>query len=885
MIKMKSLFTLLLLFPGLVFAQTCIPFPGTINFTTQAQIDAFATNYPGCTEIEGNVVIQGAGITNLNGLSGVTSVGGDLQFFNNSALTSLSGLSGLTSIGESLLFSNNDALSSLDGLSALVSIDGTLQLWGNDALADLNGLSSLVSVGSISILNSASLTTLEGLETLTSVGWFEITNNPALTDITGFSNLTAVGAINISGNPNVTSVSGFNGITSIISVIISDNASLTGISGLNGLTNAQGSIFITGNPALTSITGFTSLSSVGYQFSLNTNLSLTDISGLDGLSSVGGPFQIDRTGLSDLSVFDGLTSVGGFMEIYDNSALTSLDGLESLASVSEQLSILSNPVLTDISALSAVSTIGTDYFYLLVLDNATLASLDGLENIPASSLTYVGIYNNPNLAVCNLANICEYLANSGSADIFDNASGCSTAAEISAGCVFTCYLDSDGDGYGNPTTGQVFGGACGVGFVINNQDCNDSNPAVNPEGTEILNGLDDDCDGNVDNVSDSDNDGFFDAEDCRPLDPNSYPGAPEVCGDLVDNDCDGLVDEPFKFQLISEQNVSCYGGNDGAIEVTGQCGLPPYTYLWSNGATTAAISNLSKGQYRVTITDSQGLTVKKTIGISQPALLSSNLVIDELLCYGTATGQLKIKGKGGVKPYSYFWSTGETTNLIQELTAGYYSVTLTDANGCIVTEEAYLTDPPLLEIADISVTPSPGAPGKYNIVVTAAGGTPFANGSYRYRRCNSGGTGCTGWKSDNQMVNVPAGVYQVQVKDKNGCEVSELVVVGGGAKIEFPDEDHEITIPDELLNPTLLLYPNPTAGDLQLTLRGNKTIEQNEGTVEVYDITGSMVLRRKIGVVSEEPVLIDVSDLKAGAYILFLRGVEVSPVRFVIQRL
>lgn len=100
-------------------AQGCLPVG--ITFTTQAQIDNFQTNYPGCTKIEGNVTVSGKYISNLNGLSVLTSVGGDLRISENPILISLSALEGLTSIGGDLYIWKTDALTNLTGLDNLTS--------------------------------------------------------------------------------------------------------------------------------------------------------------------------------------------------------------------------------------------------------------------------------------------------------------------------------------------------------------------------------------------------------------------------------------------------------------------------------------------------------------------------------------------------------------------------------------------------------------------------------------------------------------------------------------------------------------------------------------------------------------------------------------------
>src|SRR5690606_16128662 len=88
---------------------------GNVSLTSQEQIDTFATNYPNCTEVSGNLTIQGA--NNLTPLSNLTSVGGYLNIYNNLSLTSLNGLSNLTSVGGNLDIYDNLSLTNLDGLS------------------------------------------------------------------------------------------------------------------------------------------------------------------------------------------------------------------------------------------------------------------------------------------------------------------------------------------------------------------------------------------------------------------------------------------------------------------------------------------------------------------------------------------------------------------------------------------------------------------------------------------------------------------------------------------------------------------------------------------------------------------------------------------------
>jgi hypothetical protein len=150
-------------------AQSCLP--QGITFTTQAQIDNFQTKYAGCTHIDGNVTIDGSGITNLNGLSVLNTIGGDLKIRSNTSLTGLSGLENVSSIGGSLSIMYSFSLTNLLGLEGLTSIGGNLEIKNSYILTSLTGMEGLTSIGgSLDISSNTALISLAGLDNLTSIG-------------------------------------------------------------------------------------------------------------------------------------------------------------------------------------------------------------------------------------------------------------------------------------------------------------------------------------------------------------------------------------------------------------------------------------------------------------------------------------------------------------------------------------------------------------------------------------------------------------------------------------------------------------------------------------------------------------------------------------------
>jgi len=231
--------------------------------STQAEVDNF--NY---TSLPGLLIIDDAvngNITNLDGLSELTSIGGNLIISNNPGLTNISGLSNLTSVGEKFYFIKNYALINLDGLSNLDSIGGTFYLFDNRALTNINGLSDLTSIGNDCVIReNSALTNINGLSNLTSIGGdFRVKLNNALLNIDGLTGLTQmIGTLEISQNFSLANINGLLTLTSIGVLSIRLNPSLGDIDGLSNLTYA-GTLAIISNYSLIRYCGLYKLFSSG----------------------------------------------------------------------------------------------------------------------------------------------------------------------------------------------------------------------------------------------------------------------------------------------------------------------------------------------------------------------------------------------------------------------------------------------------------------------------------------------------------------------------------------------------------------------------------------------------------------------------------------------
>ncbi len=136
------------------------------------------------------------------------------------------------------------------------------------------------------------------------------------------------------------------------------------------------------------------------------------------------------------------------------------------------------------------------------------------------------------------------------------------------------------------------------------------------------------------------------------------------------------------FTLDSVKNVNCFGNNTGAVFTTGNGGTAPTTLIWSNSQTAFDLANLSAGSYSATLTDANGCSANVTATVTQPtaALSGSATTTDEI--QGGTLGSVNLTPAGGTAPYTYNWSNGTTTEDLAAVSAGSYSCTITDANGC-----------------------------------------------------------------------------------------------------------------------------------------------------------------------------------------------------------
>jgi hypothetical protein len=223
-------------------------------------------------------------------------------------------------------------------------------------------------------------------------------------------------------------------------------------------------------------------------------------------------------------------------------------------------------------------------------------------------------------------------------------------------------------------------------------------------------------------------------------------------------------------EISLSENVLCYGNSTGSATANMLGGIPPFTYLWSDGQTTASAIGLFAGSYSVTATDAVGCSAVADIYITQPNQIVLDILSNNSSCNGENDGTATVNVSGGTPGYSYTWSTipVQTTPNATGLIAGTYYITIEDNNHCIQTSSVTITEPAIL-LASINTFTNVLCFGENtgNATVSVTGGTP----PYTYFWDNPSGS------TSQTATSLTSGIYNVTVTDNNNCTTSASIVI------------------------------------------------------------------------------------------------------------
>ena len=250
-----------------------------------------------------------------------------------------------------------------------------------------------------------------------------------------------------------------------------------------------------------------------------------------------------------------------------------------------------------------------------------------------------------------------------------------------------------------------------------------------------------------------------------------------VTKSVVINNTPLLTATPAVTSNYNGYGVSCFGSSDGTASANAAGGTPPYSYSWSNGQTTNNVTGLSAGNYSVDVTDANGCTASGSITVTQPPPLTTTVDATsdyngyDVRCHGGSDGVAEAYPTGGVAPYTYSWSDGQTTKIATGLSATTYTCTVTDANGCITFASTTLTEPPQLTInAGSNAIVYLGYPDSSCTILTATG---LGGGVPPYVLTWSTGSHA----ASIDVCPTATTVYTATITDANNCSFSDQVTV------------------------------------------------------------------------------------------------------------
>jgi gliding motility-associated-like protein len=220
-------------------------------------------------------------------------------------------------------------------------------------------------------------------------------------------------------------------------------------------------------------------------------------------------------------------------------------------------------------------------------------------------------------------------------------------------------------------------------------------------------------------------------------------------------------------------SVGCAGGDNGIATASASGGGGgPYTFAWSNGANTPQATNLTAGSYTVTVTDNNGCSTTTSISLNEPtALVATASLVNNISCNGQTDGALQASASGGISPYSYLWNTNNIQPQLTGLAAGSYTVTVTDANGCMATASETVIEPTVLQLQVNVQNATCQGVNNGTATVNVSGGTS----PYTYT-----------WNNGQQVptaISLASGNYTVTVSDANGCTRTTTATVGEASPI------------------------------------------------------------------------------------------------------
>lgn len=274
--------------------------------------------------------------------------------------------------------------------------------------------------------------------------------------------------------------------------------------------------------------------------------------------------------------------------------------------------------------------------------------------------------------------------------------------------------------------------------------------------------------------------------------------SPSGCPTALNSGVTVTVNECFIEGTLTGSIIPCEA-TIGSLTLAMIAGEVPFTYEYTGTSTgtgtinnlneATTITNLPAGNYTVTITSNNGISTVLVAEIEQLFPPVATATVDfEISCFNEMDGTATASATGGQTPYTYEWSTSETSPTIEDLSAGLFTVTVTDANNCTSETQVMLTEPTALAMSFIVSNPDCFDDSNGSVEAVLSGGTP------PYQVAING----SNFQDNTTFTGLQSGAYQITAQDANGCTIDEAFAINASISVEVSlGDDQYIDLGDD----------------------------------------------------------------------------------------
>jgi hypothetical protein len=272
------------------------------------------------------------------------------------------------------------------------------------------------------------------------------------------------------------------------------------------------------------------------------------------------------------------------------------------------------------------------------------------------------------------------------------------------------------------------------------------------------------------------------------------------------------------------EDIRVVCGETATISVAVSGGTIPYTYKWNTGDSSPEVNDMTPGKYMVIVTDARGCEATAIAKVISPSDLSVSATVNHPVCRQAVNGSIIIQVTGGTAPYTYLWSTGETTKDSKNIGAGMYTVVVTDKDGCSLSESFELTDPEPVKV-DLGED-----------LTLCTGRSYLLEPEVEDPKTEFSWTGPDEFQSKDPKVELSrAGTYRLIITDSKGCQATDDIEV---FLTDYSISSEMVVATEMLVNDTIVLVniSSPDPERIEWLFPENDPVEIVETSFEMVKI-------------------------------------------------